>query len=615
VNDMDRMEYLRSKASNLPLTPGVYIMKNKSGKIIYIGKSKALRNRVYQYFTDSQKNAKTAKMVSEVHEFDYLLTETEMEALVLENMHIKAHKPKYNILLKDAKSYPYIKVDTASEYPNLYFTRKRVNDKSKYYGPYSGSSTVNSIIKTLKKMYKLPVCNKSFPENIGKVKPCIYYQIDQCCGVCTGRVTSAEYRERFSEISMVLGGNYKALKEELVKKMKFASENLAYEAAALYRDRIRFLDALLEKQKLVTDPDASYDIFSLYTDEFCSCLSVYFVRLGVLSDSANFVFNESQITESADMLSFFCELYSMRDFVPDEILIGFEMEQEHKKMLADYLKTTKGIKPEVRTPQRGDLKSVCDMVYENAKEHAANYKQTLEKDNETLGRLAVLGALEVFPENIEAIDISNIGNEEITAGLISVVDGKFNKKGYRLYKIRSLEVQNDYVAMTEALSRRISHKEEHPLPDLFLVDGGKGHVNAVNELFQRNGIEVAVLGMVKDSFHKTRALTDGESEFSIAKDKALFMLIYKIQEEVHRFSINAMKRSKTGKLVHSSLTKIKGIGKEKAKALLSHFEKFEDIRNAGVEELAGCPKISRRDAEAVYNYFKKESNEKNGVEK
>lgn len=603
MKDKNILDTLREKANRLPLSPGVYIMYNELGKVIYVGKSKALKNRVSQYFNESPKDIKTSKMVGDVRNFDFMLTDTEIEALTLENKLIKLYQPKYNILLKDNKNYPYIKVTVNEQYPRVLFTRKRLADGAKYFGPYSGAGKAMSIIKTTERAFALPQCKLKFPQDIGKSRPCIYAQIGQCCAPCAGNVTEEEYKARFSDVMTFLRGSYNDVKKSLTDQMMYASDNLMFETAALMRDRIKTLELLWQKQKILTSPDSEYDIVAIYRSESCSCLALYYVRSGAVIDSDNFVFSAEKITDNTEIISFLCEMYSHREYIPSTIVSGIDFDEEQISMFCDYIRQMSGVNVKMKIPQRGELKSLCEMVQSNAQLHAVQYLADNEKDNSVLIKLAQMLSLEVVPENIESIDISNYGDENITAGIISLKNARFNKKGYRTYKIRTTDVQDDYLSMCEALERRIAHQDEQPLPDLFLLDGGKGHVSVVKNLFERLGVYTPVFGMVKDEFHKTRTLTDGENEISIAKEQSVFMLIYKIQEEVHRFTISRMQKAKSKKLTRSSLENIPGIGQKKAAILLAHFKTLTALKGASRDEIAEVKGVSAKDAENIRNYF------------
>lgn len=604
-------EELRKKANDLPFSPGVYLMKNGDGRIIYVGKSKSLKNRVSQYFSDSPKEPKTCAMVDSVRDFEYMLTDTETEALTLENKLIKLHKPKYNILLKDGKNYPYIKVSMDEPFPRVTMVRSRSADKARYFGPYSSSFLAARVIKTVNRVFKLPTCRRVFPRDIGKERPCIYSQIGQCSAVCGGGISAEEYRESFREILWFLRGNFKEVKASLEEKMRFASDNLAFEAAALYRDRIKSLSLLWEKQKIVGAPDDEYDVWGFFTSELSTCLAVYYVRDGAVIDSDNFVFSGEKLVDGESLTSFLAALYERRDYIPKTVYLGLPVDEEELAFLREHLSSlADGRRITLHKPLRGEYKKLCDMVTENARIHAAAYNAEAERDNEVLIRLAQTLGLEVLPERIEAIDISNYGNDTITAGLIALENGKLSKKNYRIYRIRSVtEKPDDYASMREAIARRLSHAEEDPLPDLLLLDGGKTHVSAVKKLLSERGVELPVFGMVKDEFHKTRALTDEESEISIARDHSLFVFIYKIQEEVHRFAVKNMQKAKSQTLTHSSLEKIDGIGQKKASKLLAHFKTIRAVSQASKEELAKVSGVSARDAERVYLFFHPSDNE------
>lgn len=600
-------QVLRKKAMDLPLTPGVYLMKNADGKIIYVGKSKALRNRVSQYFSDVSKDVKTAAMVSAVRDFEFMLTDTEIEAFTLENKLIKLHKPKYNILLKDSKNYPYIKVSMDEPYPRVTMVRKRSRDKAKYFGPYSSSFLAMRVIKTINRVFGLPTCKRQFPRDIGKERPCIYSQIGQCMAVCDGRVSIEEYRESFPAILSFLRGDFRRVKELLQEKMLYASKNLAFEAAALYRDRIEALSLLWQKQKIVGAPGDEYDVISLYTHELSSCLAIYYVRDGAVIDSDNFVFSGEKLVEAESLSSFLYALYERRDYIPKTLYLGFSLDDEQIELLKNELSRLAERRISILCPQRGEYRKLCDLVADNARIHAQAYNAEAERSDETLIKLSTMLGLEVLPQKIEAIDISNYGKDVITAGLIALENGKLDKQNYRVYRIRSLgETPDDYAAMREAISRRLGHAEEDPLPDLLLLDGGKTHVAAVKAVLREKGVVLPVFGMVKDDYHKTRALVDEESEISIAKDHTVFVFIYKIQEEVHRFALRNMKNAKSKTLTRSTLQDIDGIGPKKASVLLKAMKSVKMIKAATLEELASIDGISERDARAIYQHFHNE---------
>ena len=603
---------LLEKANGLPLSAGVYIMRDKSGKVVYVGKSRKLKNRVSQYFQNGEKNIKTARMVAAVHDFDYYLCDNEMEALSLENTLIKQYTPKYNIRLKDAKSYPYIKLPQG-EYPRPTFTRRRDSDRAKYFGPYSGSGTAHALIELLSSTLKLPTCSRTFPRDIGRGRPCINYQINRCCGVCTGNVSPEEYGERIKYVSELLSGRTGEVKRLLEKQMYAYAEEERFEAAARCRDTLSALDRVSQKQKVVASPDTEQDVVALYSDDVCSCVSVFYVRSGVLQDKADFLYGADSILEIEDMTTFLCEHYKAREYIPSRVLLSFSLEAEDVEMLSAYLSGVAGHRVTVHTPERGSLRTLCDMVEKNAAERAKLYQSDTNKTEGTLARLAGMLCLENYPERIEAYDISNLGSEHLTAGMIVCENGKFQKSDYRSFHIKTVSGTDDYASMREALSRRLAHLSDSDgsfarLPDLILLDGGRGHVSTVRELLEELQLEIPVFGMVKDDYHKTRALCTENEEISIAREQDVFTLIYRIQEEVHRYTVGRMTGAKRKTLKTSTLTRIEGIGEAKAKKLLGAFGGLSALKQASEEEICAVHGISARDAAAVYAYFKTDRN-------
>ena len=604
----EERKLLLDKANSLPLCPGVYIMKDREGRVIYVGKSRKLKNRVSQYFQNSEKNLKTARMVASVRDFEYFLCDTEMEALTLENTLIKQHTPKYNIRLKDAKSYPYIKI-TDEPYPRLVMTRKRERDKGKYFGPYSGVSTVFSVLDTLRRVLALPSCNRRFPRDIGKERPCLYYQMGRCCGPCTGKVSEEEYASTVSLASDILRGHTGEVKRRLTEQMYQHAEAERFEAAARCRDTIAALDRLREKQTVVAAPDTEQDVIGFYGDEVASCVSVFYIRGGAVIDKDDFLAGAERILDEETLGAFICEHYRVREQIPKQILLSFNLDPEELAGLVQYLTEAAGHKVTIRTPERGQAHTLCELVCSNAPEKVRQYRLDAEKDEGALVRLAELLELPGYPARIEAYDISNLGTEHLTAGMIVCEEGKFNRSDYRYFKIKSVTgTTDDYASMREALDRRLAHLEDGEgsfakLPDLILLDGGRGHVGVVRELMEERGLDIPVFGMVKDDFHKTRALCTEDGEISIARENAVFVLVYRIQEEVHRFTVSRMDAAKRKTLTHSSLTKIKGIGDAKAKALLAAFGGIAGVKAASEDELAAVKGISRTDAAHIRAYY------------
>lgn len=603
-----RAEQLLEKANSLPLCPGVYIMKDKNGGVVYVGKSRKLKNRVSQYFRNGKKNYKTERMVRAAEDFDYIVCSTEIEALTLENTLIKQHSPKYNIRLKDAKSYPYIKI-TAEAYPRLVYTRTRLADKGRYFGPFTGTSTVFTVLDVIRKSLGIPTCKRRFPEEIGKERPCLYYQMKQCCGVCTGRVSAEEYNALVKCAADILRGNIGEAVRMLEEQMTDFAERERFEEAARCRDTIIALRNLNQKQHMVSAPGSEQDVFGIYSDELCTCISAMYVRDGAVIDKVDYAFGANIIADSETLTSFLAEHYRIRDYIPKNILLSFELEDEDVQTISEYLTGLAGRKISVRTPERGDSHKLCQTVNENAEERAKQYVSDAKKDESLLANLAELLCLEVLPERIEAYDISNIGADNKTCGMVVCENGKMKKADYRSFNIKGVEGTDDYASMREAISRRLDHLMSDGVgsfakyPDLILLDGGRGHVSTIKDLLRERGIEIPVFGMVKDDFHKTRALCSESGEINIAKNKAIFMLIYGIQEEVHRFSVSKTMGAKRSTIKHSSLEKIEGIGPAKAAILLRELGGLAAVKSAKEDELAAIKGISRVDAERIVGYF------------
>ena len=428
--------------------------------------------------------------------------------------------------------------------------------------------TPYDILEILKRVFGLPSCKHTFPEDIGKVRPCIYMQMGQCMAPCTGKITEEEYKQTVDRIAAFLKGDMGNVKKELKKEMEEASEKLQFERAALFRDRLKALEKLYDKQQVVGAPGEEYDVISLYEDEENAALCVLYIRDGTVFDTEYLDVGSDTILDADAVTALICELYTRREHLPSEICVGYPFSREECIVIEEYLRALSH-KTRVRVPERGVKRTLCELARDNAAQHAGKTGKEEQKSLRGLIRLSALLGLESLPERIEAIDISNYGNEEITAGLVYFENGRPLKRGYRLYKMKDQKIQDDYEAMCHALKRRMDHKAEQPLPDLLLLDGGKGHVNAVRAMLAEQGIVLPVFGMVKDDFHKTRALTDGENELSIAGDQAAYLLVYKIQEEVHRFAFGAMNASKRKTMKRSVLEEIEGIGPQKAKILLS----------------------------------------------
>lgn len=608
------LAHLREKASSLPVCPGVYLMKNAAGQIIYVGKSRALKNRVTSYFSGRPQSVKTARMVALVRDFDYILCETEIEALALENVLIKKHTPKYNIKLKDAKSYPYLKI-TNEPFPRLIITRERKSDGGKYFGPYSGMSAAISVKETINRLFSLPVCKRRFPQDIGKERPCLYFQMARCTGPCTGNTDEASYREVIRRAEGVLAGNITATASQLEKDMKAAALEERFEKAAYFRDSLMALRRLSEHQKVVSDESLNADVLAVYENEVTGVLSCLSIRDGKLQSKREFLFDAAEITDDDSLFSFILGYYQDIADVPRTVLLHFGSDAESAKTLADYLSKKAGHRVHIRMPKRGKGRGLCEMAYENAAERARRFEEDSIREDKTLVMLAELLGLDSLPDRIEAYDISNLGREHITASMAVAVRGKHKKSDYRFFRIQGQKEADDYAAMREALSRRLDRIGDGSpsfgeAPDLILLDGGVGHVHAVRPLLRERGLSIPVFGMVKDDFHKTRAITDGEHEIRIIKEQAVYIFIYKLQEEAHRFAVRHMTLAKRKSLRHSVLKDLPGIGEVKIKRLYAAFGSLKRMKNATVKELCTVPGIRLSDATAIFGALhEKENNE------
>ena len=599
-----KKELLRKKATALPPSPGVYLMKDATGKVIYVGKSKRLSSRVASYFTGNEHSVKTARMVAQVADFDTILCDSEIEALGLENTLIKRYAPRYNVKLKDAKSYPYIAV-SAGAYPRVFVTRDHKRDGSRYFGPYSGMADAYANADTVRRLFRIPTCRRRFPEEIGRERPCIYRQMGRCMAPCAGDVTEEEYAAAIRAATAVLRGETAEAEARLRAEMALAAEEERYEAAARARDAIAALGKLGERQKVLADETASMDAWGLFDGEVQGALSVLAVREGKLIRKNDFVFSASEILSEESALSFLTDYYMNGTDIPSEVLLGFTPSEEGAAALTEFLTAERGKRVTVRTPVRGDKHALCEMAARNAREATEKQKERTARDEETLVSLARLLALEVLPSRIEVYDISAIGKEYTTAGMIVYEDGALKRSAYRTFRIRTVE-NDDYGAMREALLRRFAHKDDESfgaLPDLILLDGGHGHVGVGREALREAGLEIPLFGLVKDDFHKTRALCTETEDVGIAHEQSVYVFLYKLQEEVHRHAVRATMGAKGRSLKRSSLEDVPGIGKERAKRLLAYFGNLRRIKSATVEELAAVRGMTLPAASAVYAKF------------
>lgn len=605
-----KMKELREKAMKLPLQPGVYIMHNAKKEIIYIGKAKALKNRVSQYFgSQNNHNTKVRRMVENVDYFEYIITDSEFEALVLECSLIKQNKPRYNILLKDDKGYSYIKV-SKERFPRI-AEAKKPDSTGEFIGPYISSYYVKNAVDQAIKIFKLPTCNKKFPEDFGKTRPCLNFHIKQCCGLCQGKISEKEYNETIKEaVEFLKNGSTLSIKE-LEKEMLEASENLEFERAARIRDRITAVKRMGDKQKVVESKIREQDVIALFTDGTDGCFQVFRFSSGMLYDRETFMIKDIGDEDTA-FSEFILQYYAIRDRVPP--CLTTDRAVEDKENIERWLSDKAGRKVELFTPQRGERSQLVTMCRNNAAEVLAQSKNSQGRHYSVLKELGELLGLKKVPVYIESYDISNLAGTENVAGMVVFENGKPLKSAYRKFKIKSFEGQDDYASMNEVLTRRFEeyHKLKDTgegfgrLPDLILLDGGKGQISAVKPVLKKAGVDVPLFGMVKDDKHKTRAITDGEGEIELKSIRSTFTFISEIQEEVHRFAIGYHHQRRSKSTFKSSLTDIEGIGKTRAKNLLKHFGSIKNIREAELEELENAPTMTKNAANAVYSYFHKD---------
>ncbi len=601
---------LRKKAMQLPLTPGVYIMKNKSGEIIYIGKAKALRNRVSQYF-GSQNNhtVKVRRMVENVHDFDYILVASEFEALVLECSLIKQHHPKYNILLKDDKGYGYIKV-TKDGWPTLTAEKQKNEDGADYYGPFASTGYVAKAVQDAKAIFGLPTCNKRFPKDINRqTRPCLHYHIKTCAAPCCGKMKEQEYLESHRDaLALLLNGDGEIMRK-LKRDMQEAAENLEFERAARLRDRIVSIQKTWQKQSVVAVRSGLQDVFAVADGNDKSCLAVLRYSDGKLYDSESFIFDKLESPEE-DRSRLLTQFYTIRDDVPERVSV--DIAPADSQLLEEWLSEKRGKKVRIFVPKQGEGMKLMRLARENASEKLSKYTGKNEKQQRVLDELGETLGLQKTPVYIEAYDISHTAGSETVGGMIVFKDGKPYKKAYRKFSVHGIE-NDDCAAMAQVLSRRMDEYLKNPddsdgfgrLPDLILLDGAKGEINAVHAVLREKGLSVPLFGMVKDGKHRTRAIATSGDEISIQEKRALFTLVAEIQEEVHRFAITYHRQKRKKNTLSSNLTLIDGIGEKRAKALLKHFGTLTAVQNADLASLEAVSGISKPAAEKVYQYFHK----------
>lgn len=603
----ERLRRLKDKANKLPLTPGVYIMKNSGGDIIYIGKAKALKNRVSQYFGSQEKHLpKVRKMVENVEDFDYILTDSEYEALVLECSLIKQNMPKYNILLKDDKGYSYIKV-TKGEWRNIFPALQKNDDGADYIGPFTQGYSVTKAVEEAKKIYKLPTCSRVFPRDIGKERPCLNSHMGICCAPCSGKLTPLEYNKNVDGALSFLKNGSRDTVLHLKEEMETAAENLEFEKAARLRDIIKSIEKTVNRQKVVFATYKEQDVFTLSALEGRACLAVLRFFDNRLSGTEHFII---EVTDSAEsMLSeLISSYYSMNRSIPPRIEV--EYEPEERESLEKWLSEKRGSGVNIVVPQKGEQQRLVKMCKSNATEKLCENTLGSAKERSALEELSAMLGLESVPRYIESYDISHTAGSDNVAGMVVFCDGKPLKKAYKRFMIKGFSGQDDYASMQEVLDRRFSEYEEcrengeeegfGRLPDLILLDGGKGQVNAVLPVMKAHKITIPVFGMVKDSKHRTSAISTAGGRVEFNSKRKAFSLVTTIQDEVHRFAVTYHRKKHTKKAVTSALTEINGVGEKRARTLLMKFGTIESLAKASESELAAVSGITKAVAHEIY---------------
>ena len=618
---------IKDELKKLPDQPGVYIMRDISDTIIYIGKAKSLTKRVHQYFRPSHdEGIKKKQMVEHIDHFEYIITDSELEALVLECNLIKEHAPKYNTMLRDDKTYPYIRVTVGEDYPRVLFSREMKKDKSRYFGPYTSAAAVKSTIDLINKIYKIRTCNRKLPRDIGLDRPCLNYHIHQCSGPCQGYVSKEEYKKQIDGVLEFLNGNYKPVMKDLQTKMEQASEAMEFEKAIEYRDLLEDVKQIAQKQKITHTDGEDKDIIALANDDTDAVVQVFFVRNGKLIGRDHFHVRVGTDEAMGNVLSTFIkQFYSGTPFIPKEIMLQTSIDEI--EVLEEWLSGKKGRKVSIKVPQRGMKEKLVELAEKNAKLVLAQDKERIKREEgRTIGAVKEIeGLLGIRNLNrMEAFDISNINGFETVGSMIVYEKGKPKRSDYRKFKLRTVSGPDDYGSMYEVLTRRFTHgmqeMEEiqdrnlpdevgsfNRFPDIIMMDGGKGQVNVCQQVLSELGLDIPVCGMVKDDFHRTRGLYFNNEEIPIDRHGEGFKLITRIQDEAHRFAIEYHRSLRSKTQVKSVLDDIEGIGPTRRKALMRRYQSLENIKNASAEDLAMTESMNQQSAEAVYAFFHKEN--------
>ena len=618
------MFQIEEELKKLPGQPGVYIMHDAKDAIIYVGKAISLKNRVRQYFQSSRdKTAKIKQMVSKIARFEYIVTDSELEALVLECNLIKEHRPRYNTMLKDDKTYPYIKVTASEEYPRILFSRQMKKDKNKYFGPFTSAGAVKDTIELIRKIYRIRACSRKLPQDMGKDRPCLYYHIHQCDAPCQGYISQADYQKSVKQAVGFLNGQYEPVMKYLEEKMRTASETMEFEKAIEYRDLLDSVRKVAQKQKITSQSMEDRDIIAMAKDERDAVVQVFFVRDGKLIGREHFHMNLTGSESKAEILnSFVKQFYAGTPFVPHEIWVQEELEDA--EVIASFLTARRGQKVRFVVPKMGEKERLVELAEKNAKMVLSQDKEKIKREElRTIGAMNQIGSWIGLSgiKRVEAYDISNISGFESVGSMIVYENGRPKRNDYRKFRIRTVQGPNDYASMREVLLRRFSHGLEETkklqaeggdlamgsftrFPDLLMMDGGRGQVNIALEVLRELQLEIPVCGMVKDDNHRTRGLYYQNVEIPIDRHSEGFQLITRIQDEAHRFAIEYHRSLRGKEQVRSVLDDIKGIGPARRKSLMRTFKTIEAVREASVEELEAAPQMNRAAAKAVYIFFR-----------
>ncbi len=613
-------EKLQTKLKTLPDDPGVYLMHNAQGDVIYVGKAKNLKNRVRQYFQSNKNHTpKVRAMVENVDIFEYIVTDSELEALMLECNLIKKYMPKYNILMKDDKHYPFIKIDVRSPYPKMQMTRKMELDGARYFGPYLNANVARDSIDILRKLFGLYSCNRQFPRDCGRGRPCLYYHMKQCVGVCSGTITPEEYHTVVEQAFDFLVGKHQRLLSIFEQEMKDASDKMEYERAANYRDKIRSIEKISQRQKMLGDLKKEQDFIAFARDGDEACVQVFFVRSGKVSGRENYMMRNTSSESIKDILQqFIKQFYSQSELVPREIILQERIDD--LEIIQDWLSAMRGTRVSLQVPQRGEKKQLLQMAIANAQQALEGINATKNKARAMLLELKELLNLPALPHRIEAYDISNTGGADSVGSLVVFHDGRPKKSEFRKFKIKTVDGPDDYSSMREVVYRRLAHAQKEqeeiqngilpvekakflPMPDLILLDGGKGHVGVIRELLEEMHISIPVFGMAKDDRHRTKSLTTDKDIIDLNMQKRVFRFLAEVQEEVHKQAVGYHSKLHKKKQLLSELEHIKGVGPAKRKALLQHFKSASAVKRATVEELQAVCGITEALATEIYQTF------------